>query len=72
MKHTYYCVQSEYYKSGVVKAVIIRQKEAAEKPRGDYKDCVNMHAYFDWFESKADAEQFVNETKAESVRYAAA
>jgi hypothetical protein len=64
MKKTFYCVQSEFYDNGMVKAAIIRQKEAVAKPANTYRSWPRMDAYQDWFENRREAERFVLKAKA--------
>jgi hypothetical protein len=60
---TYYCVMSEFYSDGTIKAAMI-SRERREKPRDSFRHVFKMHAYHDWFASLKEAEAFLAEVKA--------
>jgi hypothetical protein len=56
---TYYCMMSEFYSDGTVKAALLKSRSCAKKPRNTYKNCPGMTAFKDWFETKPEAEAAV-------------
>jgi hypothetical protein len=64
MKKTFYCVMSEFYDNGTIKAAIISQ-ECEEKPKSSFRRSQGLDAYRDWFDSQKEAEAFLAETKDE-------
>jgi hypothetical protein len=60
---TYYCVMSEFYDDGRVKAAMI-SRVCEEKPQSTYKHLPRMDAYHDWFDTEAEAVAFLAEAKA--------
>ncbi len=63
MKKTYYCVSTEFYDDGAVKAAITSSIRE-EKPQSTYRELSKMDAYKDWFDTKAEAEEFLAKAKA--------
>jgi hypothetical protein len=57
VKKTFYCVKSEFYDDGTVKAAII-SRECEEKPENSCRELPQLDAYHDWFDTEADAEAF--------------
>ncbi|AEF82600.1 hypothetical protein [Leadbettera azotonutricia] len=64
----FYLVFSEFYDSGVVKAAIVREVEAAEKPKDTFKGLPKLDVYGTWYASKAEAEAAVIEARKQSFR----
>jgi hypothetical protein len=62
MKKTFYCVMSEFFDDGSVKAAII-SRECREKPRDSFRTVFGMSAYKNWFDAREDAEAFLTEAK---------
>lgn len=53
---TYFCVMSEYYNHGAVKAAVI-SRACEEKPKDSVRDFpCRLTAFMDWFESLELAE----------------
>jgi excisionase family DNA binding protein len=52
---TYYCVTSEFYKDGTVKATM-DSRESREKPKNTNLDTPIAYCYIDWFGTQAGAE----------------
>jgi hypothetical protein len=63
MKRTYWCVMSEFYSDGTVKAVMIG-RVCKVKPRNTYRELPRMDAYNDCFDTEAEAVAFLAEVKA--------
>jgi hypothetical protein len=61
---TYFCVMSEYYDNGTVKAAIIRELVAPEKPASTSKSTRFADCYTEWYETRAAAEAAVKEARA--------
>jgi len=55
MKKTYFCVMSETYENGAVKAAITT-RYCKVKPIDQYRKLPFMTARMDWFESRESAE----------------
>ncbi|GHV80323.1 hypothetical protein AGMMS49944_21140 [Spirochaetia bacterium] len=60
----FYMVQSEFYDNGTVKAAIIRELEAPEKPASTCVETSIADCYTDWYETRAAAEAAVKEARA--------
>jgi len=54
MKKTYYCVMSEFYDDGTVKACMLYSNRE-EKPEGGFMSTPIADCYKDWYETKAAA-----------------
>jgi hypothetical protein len=63
---TYYCVMSEFYDNGTVKAAIT-SRECNELPRDTSRETPIADCYNDWFEDKAEAERFLAEARQEGA-----
>lgn len=63
MKKTYWCVMSEYYLDGTVKAALMN-RVCKEKPKNSYRQIPIMNAYRDWFDTEIEAENFLAAAKA--------
>jgi hypothetical protein len=64
MKKTFYCVMSEFYDDGRVKAAMV-SRECKEKPNDSYRSLPRMDAYNDWFNTLEEAEAALAEARAE-------
>ena len=53
---TYYCLMSEFYDDGSVKAAVI-SRACKEKPKNSFKDTPIADCYKDWFDSASAAKQ---------------
>ena len=71
MKKTFYCVMSEFYDNGAVKAAII-DRQCKEKPQNRERDFPCWTAFQDWFETQGEAESFREEVKAMEIQGAVA
>lgn len=61
---TYFCVTSAFYDDGRVTAAITDSKEAEQKPENTYNGSARgRDIYSDWFESKEEAEKYVEDCK---------
>jgi hypothetical protein len=60
---TFYCVMSEFYDDGTVKAAMF-SRVCEEKPESTYRELPRMDAYNDWFELAAEAETALAEAQA--------
>ena len=60
---TFYCVASEFYDNGTVKAAII-SRECKAKPKDTFKELPRMDAYNEWFETMEEAEKALAEARA--------
>ena len=60
---TYYCVATTIRDNAPVTSHIIDIKEAEEKPKSTMKSTPRADYYCDWFESREDAEEFIQITK---------
>lgn len=59
---TWYVVTSSYHDDGKVVANITGTVEAAEKPKSTSTSVSNRDIYVDYFDSKKEADKFVEET----------
>jgi hypothetical protein len=64
MKKKCYCVMSEFYDDGRVKAAMI-SSECAERPKNTCRELPRLDAYKDWFDTREEAEGFLAEARAE-------
>jgi hypothetical protein len=71
MEKTFYCVMSEFYDDGRVKAAMI-SRECREKPKNSFRELPRMDAYNNWFDTEAEAAAFLAEAKAEGKKPEAA
>lgn len=60
---TFYCVTSYVYDSGKVRAAITDAIDAVCKPVNTEQNLDSRDIYKDWFDTKKDAEKFVEEVK---------
>ena len=60
---TFSCVTSSFDDRGRVAAAITRTVEAAEKPENNCSSTGRKDIYNDWFDSREEAEKFVEEAK---------
>lgn len=60
---TYYCVATNVPDRGAVTSNVIDCIEAKEKPQSTMKSTPRADYYCDWFESREDAEEFIQITK---------
>jgi hypothetical protein len=63
---TYYCVMSEFYDDGTVKAAMI-SRECRERPRDTSRETAIADCYNDWFEDKAAAKKRLAEARQMSA-----
>ncbi len=59
----FWCVTTAVYDDGKVVANITDSVEAVCKPENSFKSLKRKDIYYDWFESRAEAETFVTEAK---------
>jgi hypothetical protein len=64
MKKTFYCVMSEFYSDGTVKAAMF-SRECKEKPKSSFRSLPRMDAYTDWFDTEGEALAFLAEAREE-------
>jgi hypothetical protein len=64
MEKTFYCVMSEFYDDGRVKAAMFSRK-CQGKPHDSFRESFRMDAYRDWFDAREEAEAFLIEAKEE-------
>jgi hypothetical protein len=62
MKKTFYCVMTEFYDNGTVKAAMI-SRECREKPKNSFRELPRMDAYNDWFDTPEEAGEFLAEAR---------
>jgi hypothetical protein len=60
---TFYCVVSEFYDNGTVKANMF-SREAKVIPANQCKETFKADFYIDWFEDKNEAEKALKEARA--------
>lgn len=60
---TYWCVTTSLYDDGRVIAAITNCIQAEKKPESESKELRNKDVYHDWFNSKEEAVQFVEDAK---------
>jgi hypothetical protein len=63
-KKTYWCVMSEFYDNGTVKAAMASEARNG-KPENTCRSMPRMDAYEDWFDSREEAEAFLAEIRKE-------
>ena len=63
---TFYCVMTELYDTGAVKAAMI-SRECREKPRDTSRATFRMDAYRTWYADKAEAEAALAEARGEGA-----
>ena len=63
MRKRFWCVMSEFYDNGVVKAAIT-SRECEAKPKNTYRELPRMDAYTDWYETREEAEGAIAEARA--------
>ena len=71
MKTRFWCVMSEFYDNGTVKAAITSSERKA-KPEDKERDYPRWTAFQDWFDTLGEAENFLTEVKAMEVQEVAA
>jgi transcription elongation factor Elf1 len=62
MERTYWCVMSEFYDDGTVKAAML-SRVCEEKPESTYRKLPRMDAYNDWFDTATEAETALMEAR---------
>ena len=60
---TYWCVTTSVYDDGRVIAAITNSIQAVRAPKNESKSLRRKDIYHDWFSSKEEAEQFVEDAK---------
>jgi hypothetical protein len=70
MKTRFWCVMSEFYDNGAVKAAIT-SGERRERPRDKERSFPLWTAFQDWFDTQREAESFLAEVKAMAIQGAA-
>ena len=60
---TFWCVTTSVYDNGKVRAAITNCIQAVKKPERESKELRNKDVYHDWFGSKEEADQFVEDAK---------
>ena len=66
MKKEFFCVMSEFYDNGTVKAAI-KTRVCREKPRDTYRELPFADTYHDWYDTREEAETVLAEYKAEGA-----
>ncbi|GHU15412.1 hypothetical protein FACS1894163_02030 [Spirochaetia bacterium] len=61
----FYCVQTEIYSTGLVKAAVVREKLAQQCPPFTVRHLVGLKVSQIWFGSKDEAESAVVEVRRE-------
>jgi hypothetical protein len=64
MKKTFYCVMTEFYDSGTVKAAMF-SRECREKPKNSFRSVPKMDAHNDWFDTSKEAGAFLAKANCE-------
>lgn len=62
-ERTYWCVTSSVYDDGRIVAAITNSIQAVKKPENKSKELKRKDIYLDWFDSKEEADQFVEDAK---------
>jgi hypothetical protein len=60
---TFYCVSTEFYDNGTVKACMASGNYKA-MPKSQFKETPIADCYKDWFETEAEAKKFLAEAKS--------
>jgi len=60
---TYFCVMTEIYRNGTMKAALTRGRSCVKKPLNSYREFPGMTAFKDWFMSREQAEAYLKERK---------
>ena len=60
---TYYCLMSEFYDNGSVKAAVI-SRDCKEKPENSFKDTPISDCYKDWYDTQAAAKKALAQYRA--------
>ena len=60
---TFWCVTTSVYDSGKVIAAITNRIQAVKKPENESRELRGKDVYHDWFGSKEEADQFVEDAK---------
>lgn len=60
---TYWCVTTSVYDDGRVVSAITNSIRAVRKPENEAKELKRKDVYHDWFDSKEEADQFVEDAK---------
>ena len=60
---TYWCVTTSVYDDGRVIAAITNSIRAVKAPKNESKSLRRKDVYHDWFDSKEEADQFVEDAK---------
>ncbi|GHU86451.1 hypothetical protein FACS189473_5680 [Spirochaetia bacterium] len=63
---TFYCVMTEFYDNGAVKAAMT-SRECREKPRDTFRGTFRMDAYCTWYADKTEAEAALTEARREGA-----
>jgi hypothetical protein len=63
---TYYCVITEFYDNGTVKAAMT-SRECKEQPRDTSRETAIADCYTEWFEDKAEAMKYLKDARKESA-----
>ena len=61
--NTYWCVTTSIDDRGKIISRITATKEAARKPENSCTSTARRDIYTDWFDSRIEAEKFVEESK---------
>lgn len=60
---TFWCVTTSVYDNGSVRAAITDCIKAVKKPENEVRELKKKDVYHDWFGSKEEADQFVEDAK---------
>lgn len=62
-RKTYWCVTTSVYDDGRAIAAITNCIRSEKKPENQFKELKHRDVYNDWFESKEEADQFVEDAR---------
>jgi hypothetical protein len=58
---SFFCVMTEIYGNGTMKAAVTGSRPCVKKPLNSYREFPGMTAYKDWFETREQAEAYLRE-----------
>ena len=65
----YYCTRTKFFLTGRVTSIIQKVEEHPSKPNNEFFETKTCDIYWDWHSSKEAAEDFVEETLNENIKY---
>ena len=66
---TYYCTRTKYFLSGRVTSIIQKIEEHPSKPKSESFEAKNCTIYWDWHYNKEAAQDFIEESLNENIKY---